>query len=134
MAAIVPSDHPLAQRSEVALKELATEPLVALSHAIVPGLVDRQMSIFQKHGSSPRLVQEVPDPLALFTLVGAGVGVGIHMASFANLRPPGVVFVPIADEGATAELLMVWRSGDEREIVRLFRDTAREVACAGRAA
>lgn len=128
MAAIVPDDHRFAQRSQVNLRELADEPFVALSHAIVPGLVDRQMAIFHERGLSPMLVGEAPDPLALFALIGAGIGVGIHMASFGNLRHPGVAFIPIADHGATARLLLVWRRGDDREIVRLFVATARDVA------
>lgn len=128
MAAIVPQDHPLAERSQVDMRELADEPLIALSRAIVPGLVDRQMSIFHEHGLSPTIVQEAPDPLAMFTLIGAGVGLGIHMMSFCHLTPPGVVFVPIADRAARAKLLLVWRRGDERESVRLFVETAREVA------
>ena len=133
MAAIVPEDHPLAQRSQVHMRELADEPLIALSRAIVPGLIDRQMSIFHKHGLSPTLVQEAPDPLAMFTLIGAGIGLGIHMTSFEHLTPPGVVFVPIADPEATAALLLIWRRDDDRESVRLFVDTARDIAHALRA-
>jgi DNA-binding transcriptional LysR family regulator len=127
MEAIVPEHHRFADRSEIELAELATEPLVVLSHAVVPGLVDRQMAIFHEQGLSPTPVQEAPDPLALFSLIGAGVGLGIHMASFGNLRPSGVTFVPIAGN-PTAKLLLLWRCDDHREIVRMFLDTARQVA------
>lgn len=128
MTAIVPDHHGFAERPEIELAELASEPLIMLSHAIVPGLLDRQMAIFHERGLSPTLVQEAPDPLALFSLIGAGLGVGIHMASFATLRPPGVSFVPIAGNPGTAKLLLLWRRDDEREVLRMFLDTAREVA------
>lgn len=128
MVAIVAEGHRFAQLPEVTLDELAEEPLVALSHAVVPGLIDRQMAVFHERGLSPTQVQEVPDPMALFCLVGAGVGVGIHMASFSNLRHPGVSFVPIAGDAPTAKLLLLWRRGDDRDIVRGFIDTARQVA------
>ena len=59
--------------------------------------------------------------------LGAGLGVGVHMASFSNLRPPGVAFIPIAD-APTAKLLLVWRGDDEREILNSFIHVAREVA------
>ena len=128
MVAIVAKDHPFAQRSEVGLAELAEEPLVSLSHAIVPGLIDRQMAVFHERGLSPTPIQEAPDPLALFSLIGAGVGIGMHMASFSNLHHPSVAFVPIAGDAPTAKLLLLWRHGDDRETVRNFLDTAREVA------
>ena len=127
MVAIVADDHPIARRAEVGLEELAAESLISLSHAIVPGLIDRQMAIFHERGLSPAPLQEAPDALALFTLVGAGLGVGVHMASFSNLRPPGVVFIPIAD-APTAKLLLVWRRDDEREILNSFIHVARGVA------
>lgn len=128
MMAIVATDHPFAGRAGVGLEELAGEPLVALAHAIVPGLIDRQLAMFHARGLSPTQVQEAPDPLALFSLIGARVGIGLHMASFSTLCPPGVVFVPITGEAPTAELLLVWRRDDERETVRAFIDAARAVA------
>lgn len=128
MVAIVARDHPFARRSAVGLDDLAGEPFVSLPHAVVPGLIDRQMAAFHERGLSPTPVQEAPDLIALLALVGGGVGVGLHMASFSNLRHPGVAFVPIADDPPTAKLLLVWRRGDDREIISSFLDTAREVA------
>ena len=129
MVAIVASDHPLARRAAVSLAELAEQPFVALAHAIVPGLVDKQMEAFHERGLYPTQVQEAPDPLALFSLIGAGVGVGMHMASFGQMRHPGVAFVPIEGDPVTATLLMLWRRDDDRALLRGFLDTARD--CAG---
>lgn len=130
MVAIVAEDHPFAERGEISLAEIASQPLVALAHDIVPGLIDRQMSKFHKRGLYPTQVQEAPDPFAMFSLIGAGVGVGIHMASFSSMRHPGVAFVPIEGDPLTATLLMLWRRDDDSELLRAFLATARE--CAGR--
>lgn len=129
MVAIVAEDHPLAERPEVSLADLADQPLVSLAHALVPGLIDKQMATFHEHGLYPTQVQDAPDPFALFSLIGAGVGVGIHMASFSNMRHRGVTFLPIEGDPLTATLLMLWRrDDDDRELLRTFLDTARETA------
>lgn len=128
MVVIVADHHPLARRSEISLHELGNERLVALSHPMVPGLVDKQMETLQEHGFAPAEIQEVPDPPALLSFVAAGVGVGIHMASLSNLRPRGVAFVPIAGDAPTAKLLLISRRDDDRPLVKLFLQTIREAA------
>lgn len=128
MVAIVADNHALARREEVALTDLAEHPLLALAHGMVPGLIDRQMATFHQHGLYPTQIQEAPDPLALFSLIAAGVGVGIHMASFSNMNYPGVTFIPIAGDPLTATLLMLWRRDDDRQIIHHLRDTARQAA------
>jgi DNA-binding transcriptional LysR family regulator len=128
MVAVVAEDHALAARAEVSLADLAEQPLVALAHALVPGLIDRQMAAFHERSLYPRQVQEAPDPLTMFSLIAAGVGVGLHMASFSNLRHPGVAFIPVEGNPVTATLLMLWRRDDDRALLRAFLDTMRESA------
>ncbi|MDQ6776798.1 MAG: LysR substrate-binding domain-containing protein [Actinomycetota bacterium] len=128
MVAIVAEDHRFAEREQISLADIASQPLVALAHDIVPGLIDRQMATFHKRGLYPIQVQEAPDPFAMFSLIGAGVGVGMHMASFSNMAHPGVAFIPVEGDPLTATLLMLWRRDDDREFLRVFLDTARECA------
>lgn len=128
MVALVPEDHPFAERSEVSLEELAREPFVSLTKITVPGLVYDQGAMFHERGLTPPSVQEVPDLMALFSLIGAGAGVGLHMASCSNLRRRGVAFVPLEGDPPTATLLSLRRAGDEREVVRTFLSCLREVA------
>lgn len=130
MVAIVATDHPLAERMEVSLEDLAKQPLVALAHANVPGLIDKQLETFHERGLYPTQVQEAPDPGTMFTYIAAGVGVGLHMASFSNTRHPGVAFIPIEGDPLKATLLMLWRRDDDRQLLRAFLHTAREAALA----
>jgi len=130
MMAIVPEGHPFAQRASIGLEELADEPFVMLAHAIVPGLVDQQMAAFHARGVAPADVHETTDPWALLSLIAAGVGVGLHMASFSRVSHPGVVFVALAGDAPTATLLLLWRREEDRELVRTFVSVAREVAAA----
>jgi DNA-binding transcriptional LysR family regulator len=128
MVAIVADDHAFAEKPAVSLDELAREPFVALPQMTVPGLAYRQSAIFHERGLAPLSVQEVPDALAFFSLIAAGAGVGLHMASFSNLHRRGVAFVPLEGDPPTATLLMLHRADDQRELVQSFLDCAREVA------
>lgn len=128
MVALIPHDHPLANRPRVTLAELANEPLVVLADSVTPGLVDKQVSIFHERGLSPTHVQDAHDPWALQTLVAAGLGVSLHMASFSNVRHRGVAFIPLEGDAPTATLFMLSRRGSDRELVRYFLQSTREVA------
>lgn len=128
MVCIVADDHPFADRAEVSVDELASERLVVLSEEVAPGLIDKQISIFDERGLSPRGIQAAPDPWALMTLIASGVGVGLHMASFSNVRHRGLTFVPLEGDAPQAVLLMLSRRDDKRELVRVFLDAARGAA------
>jgi DNA-binding transcriptional LysR family regulator len=128
MVAFVASDSPLADQPSVSLEQLAEFPFITLSHMVAPGLIDKQMESFHERGAPPVEVQETPDPGAMASLIAAGEGVGMHMASFSNLHRRDMVFVPIEGRAPTATLLLLWRCNDNRELVHLFLDIAREAA------
>lgn len=128
MVALISEGHPLAQREKVSLEELSRESFVALADAVTPGLVDKQVSIFHERGLSPVDVQDAYDPWAMQALIAAGIGVGLHMASFSNVRHRGVAFVPLADDPPTATLFMLSRRGEDRQLVHRFLEATREVA------
>ena len=128
MVALVPRQHPLAGCARVALEDLARERLIVLADQVTPGLVDKQVTLFHERGLSPAEVQDVYDPWALQALIAAGIGVGLHMASFSNVRHRGVAFIPLEGEAPTATLFMLSRRGEDRELVRRFLTSTREVA------
>ena len=128
MVAIVPRDHRLAGRKAVSLAELATERLVTLADAVAPGLVDKQLSIFHERGLAPADVQDAYDPWSLMTLIAGGAGIGLHMASFSNSPHRRLAFVPLEGDPPTATLFMLSRRDENRDTVRLFRETTLGVA------
>ncbi len=128
MVAIVAQDHPIARCARVSLQHVAREPLLVLPSAVTPGLMAQQLTVLHERGLAPPRILEVGDPQTLLSLVAAGAGVSLHMASYRNLRRD-VAFVPLEDEPApTAKLLMVWRREDERPLLHLMLDIARSVA------
>jgi hypothetical protein len=50
------------------------------------------------------------------------------MASFSNAGHRGLAFIPLEGEAPTATLYMLSRNDDDRELVRIFRDTTRAAA------
>ena len=125
MVALVPREHRLARCRRVSLADLARERLVVLADQVTPGLVDKQVELFHERGLSPAEVQDVYDPWALQALVAAGIGVGLHMASFSNVRHRGVVFIALEGDAPTATLFMLSRRGEDRELVRRFLASTR---------
>ncbi|MDQ6749439.1 MAG: LysR family substrate-binding domain-containing protein, partial [Actinomycetota bacterium] len=129
LVAVIPEGHRLADRSEITLQDLAGERLVSIAQRAASGFVHRQNDLFLREGLTPTVVQEAPDPQVQLALVAAGVGPGLHLASIRKaVRHRGVVFIPLAPDPPSVTLTLLWRRDDDRELLRLFLETAREVA------
>jgi DNA-binding transcriptional LysR family regulator len=127
VCAVLPAGHRLAERSEVALAELAGEPWVLTPRASWPPWHDKYDRDFAAAGFVPDVVERAATVPNLLGLVAAGVGVTRLAASARTLRDTGVVFVPIA--GDTAETVAAWRTphpAAERLVAILARRAAGE--------
>ena len=107
--AVVPFDHALAKRSEIALADLADEPFVLFPRRTAPDLHDAVVGMCVGAGFSPRVVQEAGGWGSVVGLVAGGAGVTIAPASAATLRPDGACPVAIADPHPHAELVLAYR-------------------------
>ncbi len=91
------------------------------------GSVDKETALFAAGGLSRVVAQVVPIFHAQFSLIAAGVGIGLQLASFTRFACPGLSFVPVLD-APPMRLGLVWRRDDERELLHIFLDTARQAA------
>lgn len=128
MIALVPEGHAWASQPVVPLDDLATEPCVAMCPACVPNLAEEQSALFRNRGLMRNVVKEACGPLEQLALVAAGCGVGMSLGSLSNVRRDGVTFVPLEGDVPTSTFFLLWRRDDDRELLRIFLDTAREVA------
>ena len=128
MVAVVPQDHRFAKRAKISLEELTQEPFVSIAEQNAPGFAAQQASELARRSLAPAVVLEAPDPPSQLALVAAGIGVGLHLAASDRRRHRGVAFIPIEGKAPTATLTLAWRRDDDRELLRAFLDTAREVA------
>ena len=94
--ACLPEGHPLADRREVHVGELLSEPIIAAPLSPGPW---RDYWILSDHRTSPALVvAEAPTFEAELHLIARGVGISVSAMTAAKwYRRPGVAFVPITD-------------------------------------
>jgi DNA-binding transcriptional LysR family regulator len=125
VAAVLPEGHPLADREELTLADLADEPWVLTPRSSWPPWHRRYDEDFARAGYRPRVVQRGTSPQNLLALVAAGVGVTRLTLSARSLRDSGVAFVPLA--GDEAEVVLVWRAGAHNPALPALREVVHEV-------
>ena len=125
----VPRNHPLAARDEVRLQELAGEPMVMFPRRGSPLFHSRIMSMCERAGFTPRVVQQATQIHTVAGLVGAGIGLAIIPGTARNLRPRGVRFLAISDRPEPVHVALGWlRSKEDMPAVRSFRQVTLLVA------
>ncbi|APH55094.1 Transcriptional regulator, LysR family [Granulibacter bethesdensis] len=120
MLAALPSSHPAAGDSEVALTQLADDPLLLFPRPVGPTLYDTIIGAFSAAGIEPRLGQTAPQITSIVNFVATGMGVTLVPASMAQVAIAGVVFRPVADTTLVARLALATRRGETSPIVRNF--------------
>jgi DNA-binding transcriptional LysR family regulator len=126
VCAVLPEDHPLAGRTELALGELARERWVLTPRSSWEPWHQAFDSSFRTAGFSPDVVQRDASVQGLLGLVAADVGVTRLPRSASSLRRTGVVFVPLTGEFAPTE--MIWLPGNTSPALYGLLDVVTEMA------
>ncbi len=101
----LPDGHPLAQRRQLRLADLADERWVMTPRTSWPPWHHQYDRDFAAVGYRPHIYQRSTTPQGLLALVAAGAGITRLAASARTLRTGGVRFVPLAGERAGIVLL-----------------------------
>lgn len=107
MAAVLPEDHPLAQKKSVKLAALKKEVWVSLSDAFFPGRREFLRSLCLGAGFEPNIATEVDSLSMMLGAVTAGEGVAVMPGHASKLPHSGCVIIPLAAPVPTSELLLV---------------------------
>lgn len=126
ICAVLPEGHRLAGRDELTLIELADEPWVLTPRSSWPPWHDFYDREFEEAGFVPHVVQRDPSVQVLLGLVAAGVGVTRLAWSAQSLRRTGVVFVPLAGEFVSTEML--WLPGSTSAALETVLGVVAELA------
>lgn len=117
LAVFVPEDHALAKRDGVALKELAAEPMVAVSNEAAPAFASFVRSCCAEAGFRPKIIGESARGQAVVVMVAAGGGIALLPASLARVvagttvsvvplkRAPKVTHVFARHDGSPGEVM-----------------------------
>lgn len=119
LVAILPHDHPLAERERLTSLELCREPLVLPSRAHRPILTTLIEEWFAASSCEPRVRQFANERHMIVAMVAAGLGVSITPAWVSEFGRADVVFrrlegAPIVDTHAH------WRRDDDFAAVMAF--------------
>lgn len=119
--AALPSTHPLARdTSPLDLRELKSEPFIMTHRKNEPGYYDTIISICNRSGFSPNVIQEAEGIFTILTLISTGMGVSLVTTLALEYGNSGIVFRPITDDTATMDLSLVWSKNEESPLVNTF--------------
>ena len=126
--ALLGSDHPLASRRELTLKDLSDVPLMFMNRSFSPALYDVVMGTFARAGFAPRIDGEYDGLPTRWALAAQGLGWALGSASQRVAPPQGVVAVPISDFDMPWGLELAYRRGESRmpvlEMINALRRAA----------
>lgn len=106
---LLPADHPLARRSSLRLRDLASTPFVLFPRQHNPAFYDRVLGAFARAGIAPRIAEEVWPRVNGIGFVRAGIGATFLCPSEAQHLPPEVVLLPVTGPAPESRLVLGWR-------------------------
>ncbi len=120
MVIALPSSHPLAETNALPLSALSDEPFVLFPRAAGPSLFDEIIGVCRRAGFEPRLGQIAPQITSIANLIAVELGVSVVPLAVAQIRVPGVSYIPIAGDGPVARLTLATRRDERSAIVQNF--------------
>jgi len=118
------ANHPLARRKMLTRKDLRQENILFMSPS---GTGDSfgdafYIKLYQQAGYQPNILMRSNDIESILMMVAAEEGISIvpEYSHPWDVGTENVVFVPLAGEGETEEILIVWRKNDDNPALRHF--------------
>ena len=118
------ASHPLARRGQLTRKDLKQENILFMSPSGTGDSFGDEfyMKLYQQAGYQPNILLRSNDMESILMMVAAEEGISIvpEYSHPWDVGTENVVFVPLAGEGETEEILMAWRKNDEDAALRHF--------------
>ncbi len=106
----LPVDHPLATRTRISLKSLASEPLVMFARKVSPLYFDNLIATCRANGFSPRVLHEVRSVASQIAFVSCGQGIALVPAAMKKLAPANVVLRALTQKVSVVTTTLAWNS------------------------
>lgn len=133
LVAVLPQDHPLAQRGgrpakSIRLRALSGEKFLLSARQNAPIYNPWIIALCQQAGFQPHEVQELGQPVTVLNYVAAGLGVTVLPAQFSRFSTVGVSFVPLTAPAPTYRYYAAWSPKNQHSALHHFVEIAREKA------
>ena len=109
LGVLLPSDHRLADQTQIDLADMAGEPFVIMPLHSQSTVTAASLAAFSDSGIRPLVVQEVPDPYIAMTLVASGMGCAVMPESITDIVPAGAEFRYLSEPSRFHEHGLAWR-------------------------
>ncbi|MFJ6325603.1 MULTISPECIES: LysR family transcriptional regulator [unclassified Rhizobium] len=120
MMIALPSGHPLAGAASLPLSALSGEPFVLFPRIAGPSLFDGIIAACRQAGFEPTLGQVAPEITSIANLIAVELGVSVVPSAIAQIRVPGVTYVPISGNAPIARLTLATRRDERSAVVQNF--------------
>lgn len=119
---VLPSSHPLAERSDVTLSMLANESWILFPRSVNTNLYDHLQKIFRNAGITPNVVQEASVIQTQISLVESGLGITVVPAGVRRIQDPGVVYHNLRSKGSGTTIAYFWREDRTSPMINAMRE------------
>ena len=126
--ALLPADHPLAQRESITFDDLASIPFLFFRRDFYPAFYDYLFEAFRRHRYAPVLGATQNGLNTLWSMCQAGAGWSLAFASHRDAPPPGLVPIPIEDFNIPWGVSLLSRKNESRPAARAIIDLLFEEA------
>lgn len=104
--------HRLHRMRKIVLADLRNERFIFYPRSYGVGIYDYFIQLCAKRLFVPAIVQEAKEASTIIGLVATGLGIAVVPSSLRYIGIPNIGYVPLADDDALTELLMVSRAGE----------------------
>ena len=124
----VADGDPLAARKNIALKELKGRDFIGVDEDQVPGRNRWVNALCKQAGFKPRFAVVVDGITNVLSQVVSESAVTLLPGYFEKLQHPGVTFLPVSDEKARWDFIVLWQKGRASAATRTLVDALKQVA------
>lgn len=125
--AVLPSNHRLASKAVVSIRDLSQEPLILPNRSMDAPTFNQIEQLFVRAGAEINVVYEVETLLSAINFVAMGNACSILADYSRRVREEGVVYKPLRPAGVAKTLAMVKKKGRGDLAERFFRFTAQNL-------
>lgn len=124
LCAVLPANHRLARKTEVAVADLAGEPFITFPAATAPALHELVIGCCRENGFEPRIRLETHLQQTIVNLVAEGLGVSLVPWSMSKMQLPGAVFRAVSVT-RMVEQGVIWAASNDNPCLSHFLACAR---------